>query len=477
MTLAALAVLLRLTAAPAALAPPDSAALLAVYRAYAALDGGRIWPGFRPDTIPVSYVVPARGILLCGWRGDLPTGFTAIGAGAAWASVVDRAAANTNADLAGRAVAQVVVSPTASPADLLFLSAHEAFHVFERSRRRPGRRFGGGENAFLVTRYPMFDADNEAGFALEARLLAAALEARTDSAARALDWEFLAARDARQRTLGSDLAEFETMAEMNEGLAEYSGYRALQDPTIPPAWRNDPSRAALRQRLDSVTTQTSISLRLRFYVTGPALGRLLDRLTGGRWKPELEAADRTIQEELALASGYADREVTLRGAARRRLDWPALQRQASATIAAMRALRQAQADSVLAAPGLVLVIDAAAVGGLGTCGIDPQNLLQVGNGILLHRRWVRPCAGLALESEFTTPALQDDSAATVRAVIGDESAVQWTSGGDALGVPDGARLDDVRELRIRSGAATVHVLHASVSRQGRVVTVRVLRAP
>lgn len=446
--------------------PPDTAVLLAAYRAYAALDGERIWPGFRPDTIPVSYVVPAHGILLCGWRGALPTGFTALGGGAgvaAWAAVTDRAAASTNADLAGRAVAQVVVSATASPADLLFLSAHEAFHVFERSRRRSGRRFGGGENAFLVTRYPLFNSQNEAGFALEARLLAAALEARTDSAARALAWEFLAARASRQRVLGAEFTEFETMAELNEGLAEYAGYRTRGD-------------TGLLTRLDSVTTQTSISLRLRFYVTGPALARLLDRLAGERWKPELEAAGRTIQDELALASGYADREVMLQAAARRRFDWPALQRRASATIAALRALRQAQVDSVLAAPGLVLVIDAAAVGGLGMCGIDPQNLLQVGNGILLHRRWVRPCAGRALEAEFTTPAVEDDSAASVRAVIGGEGEVKWTSGETPLSVPDGARLADVADLGIRSVVATVRVPHASIAREGRTVTVKVLPA-
>jgi len=90
-----------------------------------------------------------------------------------------------------------------------------------------------------------------------------------------------------------------------------------------------------------------------------------------------------------------------------------------------------QRDSILTAPGLEVVIDASAVGGMAMCGIDPQNLLQVGHGVLLHRRWVRPCAG-------------------------------------------GARLADARDLRLEAALATVHAAHAAVERIGRRVTVRLL---
>ena len=31
-----------------------------------------LWPGFRPDTIPVMYVLPELGTLLLGWTGPLP---------------------------------------------------------------------------------------------------------------------------------------------------------------------------------------------------------------------------------------------------------------------------------------------------------------------------------------------------------------------------------------------------------------------
>src|SRR5512146_2508475 len=156
-------------------ATPDTARLAPVCRRFIALEAARIWPGFRPDTLAVALVVPERGTLLCNWRGAPPEGFTALGApGLAWIDVASRSAANTNAELAGRHVAQLVVEPDATPAQLVSLAAHEAFHVFERGSRREGKRFGGGENAFLVTSYPVFDRDNEAGFALEARVLTAA---------------------------------------------------------------------------------------------------------------------------------------------------------------------------------------------------------------------------------------------------------------------------------------------------------------
>src|SRR3954468_8327011 len=37
--------------------------------------GDAIWPGFRPDTIPVAYVFPEQGTALFNWRGPLPSGY------------------------------------------------------------------------------------------------------------------------------------------------------------------------------------------------------------------------------------------------------------------------------------------------------------------------------------------------------------------------------------------------------------------
>src|SRR5437867_11151564 len=153
--------------------------------------GDSIWPGYRPDTIPVLYLLRGHGTLLLGWRGALPPGFTPDSAagGAGWQAAVDQGAANTAAELLGRGAAQVVVD-TQSIASLVGLTAHEAFHVFERASRTEGRRFGRGENSFLVTSYPVFDPQNEAGMALEGRILAAAESASTKTEKRMWAREF-----------------------------------------------------------------------------------------------------------------------------------------------------------------------------------------------------------------------------------------------------------------------------------------------
>src|SRR5574342_138961 len=74
--------LLALIATLTANAPltPDTARLAPVCRRFIALDAARIWPGFRPDTLAVAFVVPERGTMLCNWRGAPPEGFTALGA-------------------------------------------------------------------------------------------------------------------------------------------------------------------------------------------------------------------------------------------------------------------------------------------------------------------------------------------------------------------------------------------------------------
>ena len=142
--------------------------------------GDSIWPGFRPDTIPVIYVVRGQGALLLGWRGELPQGFLPITglAGGGWQSSADRGAASTSTELAGRSTAQVVVNDSQSVASLAGITTHEAFHVFRGSAKH--------ENAFLVTSYPVFDPQNEAGMALEGRILAAAAETDTKPRKRAL---------------------------------------------------------------------------------------------------------------------------------------------------------------------------------------------------------------------------------------------------------------------------------------------------
>lgn len=427
--------------------------------------GDSIWPGFRPDTIPVLYVIKGAGTLVLGWHGALPPGFIPFAdhPDAGWQSSADQGAASTGTELGGHRAAQVVVSDSQDVASLVGLTTHEAFHVFEAASRKEGQRFGQGENAFLVTTYPVFDPQNEAGMALEGRILAAAEMAHTRLEQRALAQQFLAVRESRQRALGAELADFEQLAELNEGLAEYTLVRAEQ---LAARYRDFPDRPGAEQMraakltgLRKLTEAVTLSIRLRFYATGPALGLLLDALEGPTWKTRLVEQNLTVQDALADASGYRAQEVTLRHQAETRFVMKQLRSAADSGVAGLRAFRRAQVDSVLAAPGVQLVVTVAGRY-LGLCGIDPQNLLQVEPGVLLHTRWLQACAGDALQATFNTPVVQERESQTLRAVVGADSTVKVTTADDG-------------SVRIESPLVSLKATKADVSRDGRVLTVKI----
>jgi hypothetical protein len=127
-------------------------------------------------------------------------------------------------------------------------------------------------------------------------------------------------------------------------------------------------------------------------------------------------------------------------------------------VTGLRAFRRAQVDSVLAAPGVQLVVTVEGRN-LGLCGIDPQNLLQVEPGVLLHTRWLRACAG-DFQATFNTPVVQDRNAQSLRAVVGADSTVVVTTGTEG-------------DVRIESPLVSLRAAKAEVSREGRVLTVKI----
>jgi hypothetical protein len=436
-----------------------------------------IWPGFRPDTIPVLYVFPERGTLLMGWRGVLPDGYERVERieGAGWQPEAARSAASTGTQLDGRGTAQVVVDE-ADVVSLVGLTVHEGFHVFQGGVRREGKLFGQGENSFLVTSYPIFDAGNEAAFALEGRLLGAALSERLDEEAFTLALQFIAVREGRHRGLEAELVEFEKLAELHEGLAQYAGLRAVMMLGHDPA--HESSAAAEAERilgdLDGLITDTSRSFRLRFYSTGPAMSLILDRLADFDWKARMMQENATLQDALAEVVGFWERQRAWQLEAYFNHGGPELAELAERSVNAHRELRRAQVEEALAQPGVRLVILGDALGYIGMCGIDPQNLLQVDEGVLFHTRWFVACAGNAVRAEFTTPVVQDQENATLEAVVGSMEEVIVTVGGEPLAFGDG-RTDRAAELRVEAPGVTLHAPLADIEIEGTVLRIRPLR--
>src|SRR5688500_17088080 len=280
--------------ASVAQAPPDTVASLdAIVQHLTRIgreSGGTIWPGFRPDTIPVAFVLPTHGSIVFNWQGAAPAGDQPI-AGvhyAIWRDQRALGAASTGTSIAGRPVAQVVVS-SLDPSVLLPTAIHEAFHVFEAASVKPGRRFGRGENAYYVSSYPVFDVENEMIFAREGELLARALRAPTLTGKRELARQFVAVRRARHRRLDDSYSQFDRQSEMNEGLAQYAQVRALElmaaDQRLPPEWRSLARKQLLAEdaRLADLTGNVTQSFRLREYSPGPAQARLMDAIVGSSW--------------------------------------------------------------------------------------------------------------------------------------------------------------------------------------------------
>ena len=475
-----------LTSGATAQIPMDSVKALAeIDRKFVSLGmrhGEAVWPGYRPDTIPIAYVFPQRGTVLFNWRGALPAGYELVPgiANAAWITAPNLGAANTGTAIGDRAVAQVVVSSLATEV-VLPLAFHEAFHVFERASQRPGLRFGRGENSFYVASYPIFDPGNESFWSMEGRLLSDALVEKSLARKKELAREFVAVRRQRQSLLDPSYAEFERASEMNEGLAEYALVRALQllanDSAVSAATRRSAQKMLADRLIDlsHLTGNVTQSFRLRFYQTGPAEALLLDAIAPA-WKRNMMLENQTLQDALAVATGLDNPVREACRSAVGRVDTVVSQREAARRVASLVVLRKRQADSVLAAPGILLELSAAEMPGkdFNGCGFDPQNHLQISPTVQMQTRWWRPCAG-SFMSEFNVPSVHDQEAGTVRAVIGPVQDVKLTIAGAPIDLSEGQRIDNATNVRLDAPRANVQAARANVSFNGR--TLRIVGIP
>lgn len=466
--------LLALAAGPATAQEPPPESLAAVAAADRALDrvaveaGEALWPGYRPDTIPVAFTL-AEGALLANWpEAALPEGWTAVPGrpGLAWRPAEEGAGANTSQTRGGRDWAFVRAEGMGA-AELLGIAAHEAFHAWQGAARREGR-YRRGENSFLVMEYPEFDVGNEAGIALEGRLLAAALAAHDPAGRRERVHAFLAAREARHRRLGTDLAAFETAAELNEGVAQYVQLKATElaarhgDVVSP-----EEARAEVEAELDrlgaALVTEAERSLRRRFYTTGAALAYLLDEVAGPRWKAALSEPALALHDVLAEASGYRAREDSLVRAARAELG-EGVDALAGSAVGERREDRRKRAEEALAGPGLV--IELVVEGGMGLCGIDPQNLLQVDAERVLHARILNLCLPGDGQALFRAPALHHRGDRVVTSLVGPPEGVTVRIGGAAVPLADLGRVEGAEDVEIEAAAFRLKAPRATLAREG-----------
>jgi hypothetical protein len=421
-----------LTSPASAQLPRDTAIAIArLHTELSALDSlfeREVWPGYHFSRLGLLYVIPGRAKVAASWPGEAPAGLVPLEGfvNIRWTDT------STIRWRGGLPLATLAVSASQSRAAVAGLALHEAFHAFEVTQRREGRRFGQGENTLVTASYPIFDVESEAAVLVENQLLLSAVVARTNAEARRHAQQFLAVRERRQGRLDTTFVNFEKAAELHEGLAQYTLLRGLDVL----AKRNGSYRSGANEErrleqdfLGNTLAGTNLSVRRRAYATGSHLALLLDRLAGREWKQRVVRDDMWLQDVLAAAIGRA----AVAGTTDARIRAAAAD--ASLAIARLRARREHQRDSVLAGAPMTLSIDPAAIGGrFDWCGFDPQNLLATGSGQLMHMRFVSLCRSGKSFATVSQPAIEDQLTGRVLTAV-DPSSIQLSVDGKPSELP------------------------------------------
>ncbi len=301
------------------LTPDDKAEISEALRLQKSL-GDQVWPGFAQAEIPV-VLYNNHYEFLAGTRKVSPT----------WMPVTNdqfdekkyyRRNATKAQSFAVKVDARWVASVTAfdcmnheSPMKVtrdfhIVAILHEMFHAYQATQS--AKRFSKALGTYSVeTRYPAKNPEFAAGWDREGTLLAGAMKATDGTAVRDLTREFLKARTVRraQARLNSDLLAYERELEWLEGLGQYAEIRFYE---LAASHRDEPAYSKYRPGLPYWQSHLFLLERqvsrqsgdLRFYFSGMAQARLLDRLDPDWKKTALRRG--VYLENLLRASLAAD---------------------------------------------------------------------------------------------------------------------------------------------------------------------------
>jgi hypothetical protein len=331
-----------------------------------------LWPGFEPRSTPVA-IFDGENTVLFRHPNPPASYFSLSSRRGVYArpgrdSLVN---SNTSATLGGVPTATVMLRPGdgTSAREWAAITAHEIFHVFQRSHHPSWI----ANEAELFT-YPVDDAGALALRRAETAALRRALAAERTDSMSCWAGTFARARRARFEAIGAASAAYERGTELNEGLARYVQLRALGRPVVLPPADFPPEL-----------------IRARSYEIGAAIGQLLDRATSG-WRDGLERAAPSPNVSLdalieSATSPGASMSPALR-CAESVADSAADVERARADVRALVARREQERLAFLGRPGWRLVIDADAFP-LFPQGFDPLNVSRVSATEVLHTRFVK----------------------------------------------------------------------------------------
>ena len=326
-----------------------------------------LWPGFEPARVPlliydgkhtflVHHPRPPEEFQPHAGRTDVRVFPGRHGA----------ARANSSVELGGVTSASVLLKDTGTGKERGWAAVlmHEAFHVFQRERHP---KWTANEVDLFV--YPLEDADLLFLRRLESEALRRALTS-TDNKLRAC-WAGAALhfRQERFSRMPQSAAAYERATELNEGLANFVQYAALERPAAEALTEAEFPPQEIRQR---------------GYASGQALAALLESFRKG-WKEELEkgspaSLDELLAERLPASSTGCEFPANLQNDLRTR---------AQADIEDLRRRMRQRREGFLSRPGWRLVVTAAQGEPLFPQAFDPLNVERLQAGEVLHGRWIK----------------------------------------------------------------------------------------
>lgn len=296
----------------------------------------------------------------------------------------------------------------------LVITFHEAFHAFQRDANRKGRKWS-AENAMLVFEYQESSARSNALFIIESRILRLALQSKNKSDLKEKVRQFLAIRRLRQSEIEPHFVEFEKGAELNEGLAEYVGTKAVslgmeaarQKQISVPFTEPDVETYLSKkfEMLDSIT-KVGQNIRRKFYYTGSAQGFLLDRLMPD-WKTKVQMEGKSLQELLEAGIGKLSQPKEVN---------PFLSKYGYEKILAEEEIAVAQRNTnnqrllgnTLNQKGRKYVIDYSALSKpAGISNFDPMNVTMITLKMRIHTRNVTFTGENSFTAIFSQPVVED----------------------------------------------------------------------
>lgn len=422
----------------------DVLELVADYDSLAARTG---WPGFDGSRVPLAIWDGEMTWLLR--HPDPPAEFRRhSGRPDVW--IVEgrhaSAVANTSTELGGFRTAVLLADGAGGRATgrrrLAGTLVHEAFHVHQ-ARHHPGW----SPNEVELFTYPIEDVQGLRLRRLETTALRRALRSEAPDSIRRLCWArgWLQIRRDRMERLSEGAAAYERGAELTEGSARYVEARARareRPPDLPP--EGYPPEA----------------VRSRAYDVGHALAWLLDRISTD-WKERLAAEGASLEGTLAdrLEQTSGDTCRLTPDEYRRAL---AVARSDLARLARVRAELRSEFEE---APGWRVEIVAGGDAPLFPTGFDPQNVDRLGEGTVLHGRWLR------LEGQGGSLEVLDRRALTE--AVGPHPLFTGVRRVMVTGLPDAPRTDSADgRLRLEAEGLTAELPGATLERDGRRWTVR-----